>query len=77
VCIFSVVPVKRICSNVNEEVTMPKFTAFQMSEDDYTKLESVARAQNLGGLCVAISLARLERINKDEPLPASSRGGEA
>jgi hypothetical protein len=43
---------------------MPKFTPFQMSEDDYTKLESVARAHNLGGLCVAISLEWLERINK-------------
>jgi hypothetical protein len=47
---------------------MPKFTAFQMSEDDYTKLESIARARNLGGLCAAISLAWLERINRDEPL---------
>ena len=50
---------------------MPKFTSFEMSEADYAKLESVAKAHTLGGLCVAISLEWLERINKDEPLPTS------
>ncbi len=53
---------------------MPKFAHYQMSEADDDALEQACAANEIGGLCVAISLAWLERVyGEQEALKAFSQ----